>query len=42
MAKVYNGSDVHRRGEFKDELVNILRHIFDNILIYNFDNLTLS
>jgi hypothetical protein len=35
MAKVYNGSDAHRRGEFKNELVNILLFTFDNILIYN-------
>lgn len=42
MEKVYNGSDVHEIGEFKNELVNILRLAFGMILTCNPDNLTLS
>ncbi len=42
VVKVYVGSDVHQRGEFKDELVNTLRWAFGMTLTYNLDSLTLS
>jgi hypothetical protein len=39
---MYNENNVHKRGEFKDELVNILHLAFDMTLIYTHDNLILS
>jgi hypothetical protein len=42
LMKVYNGNDVHKMSELKDELVNILRLAFGMTLTYNPDNLTLS
>jgi hypothetical protein len=41
VVKMYNRSDVHKMGEFKDEFVNILHLAFGMTLTCNPNNLTL-